>query len=88
MTLDHLLRRCRYRAWHRGTREADLIVGGYFDRYAPEWTMEQALWFERFMDEADADILAWALDTADVPEAWHGPMMDALKRLDFVPLPR
>ena len=25
-------KRLRFRAWHRGTREADLLIGGFFDR--------------------------------------------------------
>src|ERR1700712_3209663 len=37
MSLDHILRRMRFRAWHRGTREADYMIGGFYDRYAATW---------------------------------------------------
>lgn len=84
MSLDHLLRRLRFRAWHRGTKEADLIIGGFFNRYSQDWTLEEAQWFERFLDEEDVDIMAWALGTLEVPEMWRGPMMDAFRRLDFI----
>jgi antitoxin CptB len=88
MSLNHLLRRLRFRAWHRGTKEADMIIGGFFDRYAEAWTEEEALWFEQFIEEQDVDIMAWALGTQDVPEVWQGPMMDAFCRLDYVSIPR
>lgn len=88
MSLDHLLRRLRFRAWHRGTKEADLIIGGFYDRYAESWTEAEAQWFERFLDEDDVDIMAWALGTLPVPDQWLGPIMDNFRRLDFIPIPR
>lgn len=88
MSLDHILRRARFRAWHRGTREADYTIGGFFDRYHREWTEEEALWFERFLDEEDPDIMGWALRTQDVPEEWQGKWMDLFQKLDFVEIPR
>ena len=38
--MDHQtrLKRLRFRAWHRGTKEADLMIGGFFDRYGAGWT--------------------------------------------------
>ena len=29
--MDEVLRALKYRAWHRGTREADMMIGGFFD---------------------------------------------------------
>jgi hypothetical protein len=31
--LDTLRRKLRFRAWHRGTREADLLIGSFADRH-------------------------------------------------------
>ena len=45
------MRRMKFRAWHRGTREADYTVGGFFDRYHAAWNEEEIAWFERFMEE-------------------------------------
>jgi antitoxin CptB len=83
---DHAarLKRLHYRAWHRGTREADYVVGGFFDHYHDGWGSDELGWFETLIDEQDVDILAWALGTAAVPGRWQGPMMDALRRLDYV----
>ncbi|PDH67193.1 MAG: succinate dehydrogenase assembly factor 2 [Sphingomonadaceae bacterium MED-G03] len=78
------MRRMKFRAWHRGTREADYTVGGFFDRYHAAWNEEEIAWFERFMEEQDADIMGWAMGTIPVPEQWKGPMMDRFLKLDFV----
>jgi antitoxin CptB len=82
------LNRLRFRAWHRGVREADLLVGGYFDRWHDSWSDEEMGWFEALLEEQDVDILAWAMDSAIVPERWRGEMMRRLQALDYVKLPK
>jgi len=81
---DPRLRRLYFQAWHRGTREADYMVGGFFDRYGTSWNEEELVWFETLLDEQDVDIMAWGMGTADVPERFQGPMMDAFRKLDFI----
>lgn len=85
---DLRLRRLRFRAWHRGTREADFVVGGFFDRYGDSWNEDEIVWFEALIDEQDVDILAWAMGTASAPERYEGPMMDTMRKLDFVEIPK
>jgi antitoxin CptB len=88
MTRDDRLKRLRFRAWHRGTREADYMIGGYFDRHHADWSDEQIDWFEALLGEEDVDIMAWALGTQAPPERYEGPMMSALRLLDYVNIPR
>jgi antitoxin CptB len=86
MDRDLRLKRLHFRAHHRGTREADIIVGGFFDARHSEWNTNDLNWFELFIEEQDVDILGWALKAQPVPEAWQGPLMEQLQRLDFVKL--
>ena len=88
MDRDARLKRLRFRAWHRGTKEADLLVGGFFDAHAASWNDEQIGWFEALMEEQDVDIMAWAIGTAAVPERWQGEMMTAMQRLNYIPIAR
>jgi antitoxin CptB len=82
--LDFRRRRIAYRAWHRGTKEADLMIGGFADRYAGGWSAPELDWFEQLLAEQDVDIMAWALGRQPVPERFRGALMDAFQRLDFI----
>jgi antitoxin CptB len=79
-------KRLRFRAWHRGTKEADLMLGGFFDRFHGDWDDTQLDWFETLMEEQDVDIMGWAIGTIPVPARWQGPMMERMRVLDYVPV--
>ena len=85
---QHRLRRLKFRAWHRGTREADYMIGGFFDRYHRTWDDAAIDWFEALLDEDDVDVMAWALGTQAVPDRLAAPQMDALRLLDYVEISR
>lgn len=87
MDADANIRKLRYRASHRGTREADAMVGGFFESYHADWDDAGFTWFDELLEEQDVDIMAWALGTAVPPTRLSGPMMDTLCRLDFIRLP-
>jgi len=76
--------RARFRAWHRGTREADLMIGGFFDKHREAWSATELEWFEALLDEDETDVMAWALGRARAPEKYAGPLLEALQRLDYV----
>ena len=78
------LARLRFRAWHRGTREADYIVGCFFDRNHARWSEAETQWFEDLLREEDPDVLGWAMGTLEPPARFAGEQMDAFLRLDYV----
>lgn len=80
------LRRLHYRAWHRGTKEADLLIGGFFDTYGRGWDDAQLDWFETLIEEQDVDIMAWAIGVAPCPARYEGAMMQAMRQLDYIPI--
>ena len=88
MDVTDRLRRLKFRAWHRGTREADYMIGCFFDRHHATWSEAEVALFERLVEEEDVDIMAWALGTQAVPAGYAGPMLDAMLRLDYVDIPR
>ncbi|MEO8722092.1 MAG: succinate dehydrogenase assembly factor 2 [Sphingobium sp.] len=81
------LRRLYFRAWHRGTREADLMIGGFFDRYGATWSEDDLVWFEALLEEQDVDIMGWALGTISIPAPFQGALMEELCRLDYIEVP-
>ena len=86
MLPDDELKRLRWRATHRGTREADMLVGGFYDAYHASWSAEDRETFAEILEQQDADIMAWAHGTAPPPARFVGPMMEALQRLDYIPV--
>jgi antitoxin CptB len=84
MLSDPALKRLAWRAHHRGTREADMLVGGFFDAHHGQWDADERALFDAMLDEQDADIMAWAHGTAQPRERFAGPMIEALKKLDYI----
>ena len=87
MNRDARLRRLRFRAWHRGTKEADLMIGGFFDRFHEEWNDAEIDWYEALLEEQDVDIMAWAIGAQAVPERFAGEMMTRLKTINYIKHP-
>ncbi len=85
----HALRRRRihWRAHHRGLREADMLVGGWWDRHGASLDAAGLDWFEALLEEQDVDILAWAMRREPLPERYAGAYADSLLAADYVSLP-
>jgi antitoxin CptB len=88
MVSEVRLKRAHWRAHHRGTKEADMLVGGFADRWMAELAQDEAAfgWFEALMEEQDVDIMAWAFRKAEPPEALAGLWMNRLMELDYIRL--
>jgi antitoxin CptB len=88
MLSDPDLKRLSWRAHHRGTKEADLLIGGFFDAHHRQWgSLERAV-FAAMLEEQDVDIMAWAHGTCEPPVRFAGPMIEALQKLDYVRISR
>ena len=61
-----------------------MLIGGYFDAHHCRWGADERAWFFDLLEEQDVDIMAWASGTAEPPDRFAGPMMQALKRLDYI----
>ena len=86
MLSDPDLKRLAWRAHHRGTKEADLLIGGFYDRFSAGWSDDQIAWYEALMDEEDVEIMGWAIGTIAIPERWRGPMIERMRVLDYIPI--
>jgi antitoxin CptB len=73
------LNRVRFRAWRRGFREADLILGPFADRHARGLTPEDLDRFEILLEQPDPDLYAWILGTAEVPQEFDHDLMRRLQ---------
>ena len=82
--MDEQLRALKWRASHRGAREADMMIGGFYDAHHAAWGEAEVTWFAELLAEQDVDIMAWGIGTLPVPERFQGSMMDAFRKLDFI----
>jgi antitoxin CptB len=76
-------RRMRFRAWHRGMKEMDLILGSFADRHLARMSADDLDAFERLIDMPDGELLSW-ITGAGEPEALG--LSDLIERLRAVTL--
>ena len=77
--------RVRFRAWRRGFREADLILGPFADSHAPSMTADELDELEVLLDQPDHDLYAWIIGTEPAPATFDGEMLARLRA--FTPAP-
>jgi antitoxin CptB len=65
--LDARRRRLLFRSWHRGTREADLIMGRFADVHVAGFTDAELDEFERLLDALESELLGWLTGKTPVP---------------------
>lgn len=59
MSEDTIVKRLRMRAWRRGTKEMDLILGPFADAVLPALDAPTRAQFELLLEENDHDLYQW-----------------------------
>ena len=71
--------RITFRAWRRGFREADLILGPFADRYCRNFTAEEFDGFEALLAQDDHDVFAWIAGSREPPPEFNTPLLARLR---------
>jgi antitoxin CptB len=77
--LDHRRRKVLFRAWHRGIREMDLIMGRFADAEIgtmPEADLDE---FERLIEVPDRDLFRWITGEDETPANYDTAVFRRLK---------
>jgi antitoxin CptB len=77
------LKKLKFRAWRRGFREADLILGPYADENLASLTEEELDLFEALISEPDQDLYAWIVDLQPTPARFDHAVMNQIKAFRF-----
>jgi antitoxin CptB len=77
------LKRLKFRAWHRGFVEADLILGPFVDAHAEGLAPDQLDRLEALFEEADHDIYNWIIGRTPTPAQFDTDVMQLLKDFRF-----
>ncbi len=57
--IEAFRRKLRFRAWHRGTREMDLLMGQFADAHLADFTADELAQFADMLSENDPDLYDW-----------------------------
>ena len=63
-----LRKRLKFRSWHRGTREMDLILGRFADLHLQAMDRGQLDSYALLLEESDPDIYDWLIGREAPPE--------------------
>jgi antitoxin CptB len=75
MTMDERRRRLLYRATHRGTLEADRLVGGFAQAHLDGLAAAELDAFETLIEERDDDLVDWLMGRREAPAPVDGPLL-------------
>lgn len=73
------LKRLRFRSWHRGCKETDLILGRFCDSELASLNVQELDVFEALLEEDDADIWNW-LAEKQAPPAQYDTLITRLRQ--------
>lgn len=71
-------RRLKYRAWHRGTRELDLLIGPFADAAVEGMDGAELDRFERLLAGEETELQAWLLGEETPPPAADRDLLDRI----------
>ena len=71
-------RKLTFRAWRRGFREMDLLMGTFADQYLADFNETELDEFEQLLSVPDWEVYAWLIGQKPVPENHAGPVLDQL----------
>ncbi len=77
------LKRLIFRAWRRGFKEADLIMGRFAEARLHDLNTAEINEFENLLDAPDTEVYGWINGTITTPPNFEGPVLDALKAFRF-----
>ena len=81
--LDARRRRLLFRSWHRGTREADLIMGRFADAHIEGFSDAELDQYEHLLEALETDLLAWVTGVAAVPAEHDTAMFRRVRDFHF-----
>lgn len=77
--LETIRRKLRFRSLRRGTKESDLVIGGFADLHLQDLSKEQLRQFEELLDENDQDVLSWVINMTPPPDRFDSGVLKMMR---------
>ena len=74
-TTETRRKRLLFRSQHRGTKEMDILLGGFAAERMADFSESELDNLEVLLSEADDDLYGWALGRMPVPDASDTPLL-------------
>ena len=77
--LETIRRKLKFRSVRRGTKESDLVIGGFAEAHLDTLDAAQLDRFEALLDENDQDVLSWVIGMTPPPAEFETDVLDMLR---------
>lgn len=77
--MDERRKKLKFRAWRRGFREIDLILGPFADQRLPQLDKNGLDAFEALLHAPDQDVYDWITEAAPAPPEFDTPTLALIR---------
>ncbi|MCR9195017.1 MAG: succinate dehydrogenase assembly factor 2 [Hyphomonas sp.] len=81
--LDERRRKLKFRAWRRGFREMDLLMGSFADAHLARMSEDDVSEFERLLATPDWEVYAWLVGQKTVPPNFESPLLQRMMEFRY-----
>lgn len=81
--MDDRRKKLKFRAWRRGFREIDLILGRFADARLAELDDEGLDAFEALLEAPDQDVYLWITEEVAAPPQYDTPTLAQIRAFRF-----
>ncbi len=78
--LDRRRKRLYFRSIRRGTKESDLVIGGFAEANLQAMDASRLDQFEALLERNDPEVLAWIVGLQDPPAEFDNEVLEALRK--------
>jgi antitoxin CptB len=82
-TTENRRKRLRFRAWHRGTKEMDLLIGSFADAKLSGFGSDQLDRFEALLDVPEPVVYDWILGRSAPPADFDNDVIRLLLAFEY-----
>ena len=76
-------RKLKFRAWRRGFREMDLLMGSFADAHIEGMSEDELSEFERLLATPDWEVYAWMVGQKNVPKNFQSPLLTRMMEFRY-----
>lgn len=81
--LNERRRKLKFRAWRRGFREMDLLMGSFADAHLLGLSDDDVSEFERLLSTPDWEVYAWLIGQKPVPANFESSLLTRMMEFRY-----